>query len=280
MSDARTYPAGVPCWIDTEQPDAPAARDFYTRVFDWTFTRAGESYWIATLHGQDVAGIGVADSGAAEWNTYVAVDDAGEAAARLAAAGGRVTSEPVGVGRAGRMAIADDPTGAQLRIWQAGERPGAQLVNAAGAWNFSDLHTHDVQAAKAFYATVFGWACDGVDLEGDAVAAMWRRPGYGDHLEATVDPDIRARQAAISAPPGFEDAIAWLASSGPDETPHWHVTFAVADRDHVAAVAEGCGATVVSSEDTQWTKTALIRDPQGAELTLSQFDPGAGESAG
>jgi hypothetical protein len=54
------------------------------------------------------------------------------------------------------------------------------------------------------------------------------------------------------------------------------VTFAVADRDESVATAERLGATVVSSEDTDWTKAAVIRDPQGAELTLSQFTPSSG----
>ncbi len=40
--------------------------------------------------------------------------------------------------------------------------------------------------------------------------------------------------------------------------------------------ARGLGATVISSEDTEWTRTALIRDPQAAELTLSQFTPPGG----
>ena len=40
--------------------------------------------------------------------------------------------------------------------------------------------------------------------------------------------------------------------------------------------AERLGAVVISSDDTDWTKTALIRDPQGAELTLSQFTPPGG----
>lgn len=101
---------------------------------------------------------------------------------------------------------------------------------------------------------------------------MIRRPGYGDHLAATVDPGIRERQESISAPPGFADAIAWLAplTSGQDQ---WHVTFSVASRDDSAATAEKLGAVLISSEDTEWAKTALIRDPQGAELTLSQFTP-------
>lgn len=83
----------------------------------------------------------------------------------------------------------------------------------------------------------------------------------GDHLEATVDPDIRARQSGVVAPPGFEDAIAWVAATAPDEPPHWHVSFAVADRDHTAAEAERVGAQVLGQDDTEWTRTALIRDP-------------------
>ncbi|HEY6526864.1 MAG TPA: VOC family protein, partial [Solirubrobacteraceae bacterium] len=104
-------------------------------------------------------------------------------------------------------------------------------------------------------------------------ATMVRRPGYGDHLEATVDPTIRERQAGMVAPPGFEDAIAWVAPLEPDLAPHWHVAFAVADRDAAAAQARRLGAEVVSTEDSQWTRTALIRDPQGAVFTASQFTP-------
>jgi len=38
-------------------------------------------------------------------------------------------------------------------------------------------------------------------------------------------------------------------------------------------MAEKLGAVVLSSDDTEWTKTVLICDPQEAELTLSQFTP-------
>jgi predicted enzyme related to lactoylglutathione lyase len=55
--------------------------------------------------------------------------------------------------------------------------------------------------------------------------------------------------------------------------PHWHVVFTVADRDDAVGVAQRLGAEVVSSEETTWTWEAAIRDPQGAELTLSQFAP-------
>ena len=72
-----------------------------------------------------------------------------------------------------------------------------------GAWNFSDLRTPDVAASLAFYGEVFGWRVDP-----DLGAGMIRLPGYGDHLAATIDPDIHERQAF--APPGFADVIAGL----------------------------------------------------------------------
>lgn len=46
------------------------------------------------------------------------------------------------------------------------------------------------------------------------------------------------------------------------------------DRDSAAADAERLGATVVSRGDDDWTRSAIVRDPQGAEFTVSQFAPG------
>jgi len=36
----RTYPLGVPCWVDTQQPDVEAAIEFYAGLFGWTFQDA------------------------------------------------------------------------------------------------------------------------------------------------------------------------------------------------------------------------------------------------
>jgi uncharacterized protein len=90
-----------------------------------------------------------------------------------------------------------------------------------------------------------------------------------------VDPGIHERQAA--APAGFADVIGALVLISTGETPRWHVTFTVADRDDSAATAERLGATVVSSSDNMWTRDALVRDPQGAEFTVSQFSPPGGK---
>ncbi len=272
----RTYPQGVPSWVDTEQPDVEAATAFYGGLFGWTFEDAmppgaPTRYVIAQLGGREVGAIAGPGEGAAKWNTYISVDDADAAARRLVLNGATVRSAPADAGDGGRGVVLTDPEGAEFRIWQARRRLGAQTVNLPGAWNFSDLHTTDSKKAIAFYREAFGWRVDDLGF-----VALILRPGYGDHLEATVDPDIRARQSAVATPSGFEDAIAWVVPAGPDELPHWHVSFTVADRDRTATDAQRLGGQILGQDDTQWTRTVLISDPGGAVLTASQFTPPSG----
>ena len=272
MAEPRTYPHGVTCWIDTEQHDPQAASRFYAGLFGWTLTDAGApgSYLVATLDGRDAAAIAPTSAATAVWNTYVAVDDADATAAAVTAAGGTVVAAPADNGAGARVAVCTDPAGAGFRLWQAGGRPGAQVANAPGAWNFSDLHTPDRDAAMAFYTPVFGWRA--VDLAQGA-GTMIQVPGYGDHLAATVDPGIHERQDGIGAPPGFADAIGWVATTQEGEEPHWHVTFTVEDRDASVEAVQRLGGSIVRTSDSDWTREALVDDPAGARFTLSQFTP-------
>ncbi|KRE64100.1 glyoxalase [Arthrobacter sp. Soil736] len=272
----RTYPSGVPCWVDTLQPDVEAAIDFYGGLFGWEFEDAAPSgaagrYVIAKLDGQEAGAIAGPGTGVPAWHTYVSVEDADAAARHLLKVGATLKSAPADAGNGGVQAVLADPEGAEFRIWQARERPGAQAVNVPGGWNFSDLHTTDTEAAAAFYTRAFDWQFDHLDF-----GTMIRRPGYGDHLEATVDPNIRVRQSGDAVPRGFEDAVAWLVPAAPGERPQWHVTFTVADRDSTAKDAERLGARILGQDDTEWTRTVLIRDPGGAVFTASQFTPPTG----
>ena len=272
LTDQRRYPHGVPSWVDVTQADLAAAQEFYGGLFGWELTDAMPpdapgSYLVATLEGHDAAAVAPADdTGATRWRTYVACEDADATVAAVAEAGGTVLVAPADAGPGGRTATCADPQGAVFHLWQARRRLGAQVANQPGAWNFSILHTADPGAVLPFYAAVFGWA---VDPELDA--GMIRVPGYGDHLAATVDPDIHERQQF--APPGFADVVAGVAPDADPARAGWQVTFTVADRDASVATAERLGATVLSSADTEWTREAEIRDPQGAVLTVSQFAP-------
>lgn len=281
MLERDRYPAGVPCWIDAAYPDAPAATRFYGGLFGWEFedripADAPGHYFVARLDGLVVAAVASqpAEPEPTAWHTYVAVDDADDTAARAEAAGGTVLVPPTDVFEQGRMAVFADPAGATIRAWQAGRRTGAQLVNAPGSWNWSNLASDDVAGAEAFYAAVFGWEAEKLDF-GQGVSWMWRRPGYGDFL-ATIDPGLRERHAESGVPAGFSDAIGWLQPLADDSTPsHWGVTFAADGTAAAVDRAVELGGSVVSPVvDAGMSSYAVVRDPQGAQFTVSTYTPG------
>ena len=165
MPEARTYPHGVTCWIDSTQADVDAALRFYGGLFGWEFEEAAPPeapvrYVIATLGGRDVAAVtGPADA-PATWNTYVAVDDCDAAADTLQGLGGSVVTAPADAGaegRAGRSATVVDREGAPLGLWQPRQRLGVQATNEPGAWNFSDLHTRTPLRPRSSTPPAFGW---------------------------------------------------------------------------------------------------------------------------
>jgi predicted enzyme related to lactoylglutathione lyase len=274
------YIPGVPCWVDTSQPEPEKAVDFYRELFGWEFEDVmppgseGE-YYIARLHGGDVAAVGSIRQSAprvATWNTYVWVDSVDDTAAKVRDAGGTVMVEPMDVMDFGRMGVFIDPEGAAFVVWQAYQHKGAQVVNEAGALNFNGLHTRDVDGARSFYGAVFGWEL----LTLDGGAQMWALPGYGDHLEID-NPDLRKQMAEAEAPSGFEDVVASInpiAADDADTRPGWSITMGVDDTHATAArAAELGGRVIVPPLDVPWSRMTVIADPQGATFIASQFVP-------
>ena len=280
MGDRDGYTEGVPCWIDTTQPDPDAAASFYGGLFGWELEDvmppgSPAQYFIGRIRGGDVAAVSSIPEGApamAVWNTYIWVDSADETAAKVAAAGGKTLMEPFDVMDSGRMAVFADPEGAVFSVWQAKAHRGARVVNEAGSLNFNGLSTRDVQGAKAFYGAVFGWEV----LPLDGGAQMWALPGYGDYLEE-ANPDLRKQMAEGGAPPRFEDVVANITPIGGDQAgvpAHWDVTFAVDDADATAAKAtELGGKVVVPPFDAPWVRMTVIADPAGAIFIASKFVP-------
>jgi hypothetical protein len=117
---------------------------------------------------------------------------------------------------------------------------------------------------------LFGWTLtDAVpaDAPGSYDAATWNT------YVAVVDADTTA--AAVTAAGGT--VVSAPADAGPGGRTATCVDPAGADRDASAATAERLGATIVTSAEDLWTKNAVVRDPQGAEFTISQFTPPDGD---
>jgi predicted enzyme related to lactoylglutathione lyase len=275
MPDRDGYIAGVPCWVDTSQPDPEAAAEFYGGLFGWELEQvmppeAPGKYFMARLRGGDVAAISTQQQSLPPvWSTYIWVDSADESAAKVREAGGSVLAEPFDIPDFGRMASFADPEGAAFRVWQAGRHRGANIVNEHGSVNFNVLNTRDLERAKSFYGAVFGWGT--LVLDGGFTA--WTLGAYGDHLEE-LDPGMRERMAGAGAPAGFENVVASINPITDDTPAHWGVTFAVDDADAIAGRAAELGGRVLMPPfDAPWVKMTVLADPQGATFIASRFTP-------
>jgi hypothetical protein len=252
MPERTSYTQGTPSWVDLPTTDQDAAKAFYAGVFGWTYDDQpmgeGAVYSIAKVRGLDVAAISpqpaeMAAAGAPPmWGTYITVDSADDAAAKVGAAGGKVLMEPMDVMNAGRMVLAMDPGGAMVAFWQANEHIGARLVNEPGSLAWNELITTDPSAAK-FYEQVAGMTTSVQDM--------------GEGQPYTV---FQAGEAMVggTTPPMMEGV--------PN---HWHVYFSVGDADAtVAKIAELGGTILVPPFDTPVGRIAVAQDPQGAVFSI------------
>ena len=295
------YIPGVPCWVDVSEPNPGAALEFYGGLFGWEFedvmpSSSEGNYFIARgkaasssifdtsgeLGSGDVAAIRSIPLGAppkAMWNTYFWVDSADDAASKVRDAGGGVVAEPFDFLSACRIAVFIDPEGAAFSVWEARGHKGARLVNDPGAVVFNGLNTRDVDGARSFYRSVFGWQTAGIGGEAEG----WILPGYADWLEREHHPGLRQQMAESGAPEGFEDVVGSIipiADDQPDTPAHWSVTFATANADATAAKATELGGRVIVppfdapwSTDTYTIRITIIEDPQGVTFTASKFMP-------
>ena len=249
------WPNGVPCWADVMATDVRNSGAFYTAVFGWTVPEPEQQwggYVTAEAGGQLVAGIGPIQQGApAAWTLYLATDDAERTVALASEHGGSVIGPVMDVGPLGRMAILSDPSGAVFGLWQAGTMIGASLVNEPGGLVWEDLRSSDPEAARAFYAALFGWTYDAVEMAGPDYTTFQR-------------PDEPYVLGGVGTFMGE-----------PEGTPsHWLVYFQVADVDAAVSAAQGAGGSVLAPPfDTPYGRMACLADPDGAVFMVMATDP-------
>jgi predicted enzyme related to lactoylglutathione lyase len=248
----------VPCWVDLAVPDTEASAAFYGSVLGWTVTPTGGGdfgdYRIALVDGQAVAGLAPVQPGQhTAWTVYLASDDVDATAAAISAHGGQLLAGPMDVGPAGRMAIAQDPTGAVFGVWQAGEMIGAGRVNEPGALSWEDLRSTDPARAHDFYRAVFGYLLTPVEMAG---------PDYGTFSLPGRDAPLGGMGGMMGSPEGVPS--------------HWLAYFAVADADAAAAAAQAAGGRiVVPAFDSPFGRMGGVLDPDGAVFWVFQAPEGA-----
>lgn len=246
---SEPWPNGTPCWVDLAAPDVGAAIAFYGAVLGWTAVDTGEDfghYHVCSVGDRAAAGIGpiMAEGQPAAWTVYIASDDVDGTAKSIGAAGGTVIIPAMDIPDNGRVLIAQDTSGAVFGVWQAAGMNGVAVYNEPGGLVWEDARLTDPDAARAFYADVFGYRY--APIEG-------------------APPDYTTFATGGEALGGMGGMFG--ASEG---TPsHWVAYFMVADPDAAAATATAQGGSVLGGPmDTPYGRMAFFTDPGGAAFAV------------
>lgn len=114
-------------WNELATKDLQKAKDFYGKVFGWTFLEKktdNNIYTLIKVNGQDIGGIWSIPKDrqneiAPHWLAFILVDNIDEALAKATKNGATIVKSVTTAGEWGKLAIFKDPTGAEIAIWQA-----------------------------------------------------------------------------------------------------------------------------------------------------------------
>jgi predicted enzyme related to lactoylglutathione lyase len=254
MAQPKRWTAGEFCWYELGTTDVDGARSFYTSLFGWSTNDVPMGpmgiYTLFRHRDQDLAGMykleGPQFAGVPpHWMVYVATDDVDRTVARVGALGGTVLGEPMDVPNVGRIAFLQDPQGAAIAVFQAGEHAGAGRFDMEPhTFGWSELTTADPAAAIDFYTVLFGWhakpsapamAYTEWQVDGRSIGGMLKsEPSWGHH------------------------------------PPSWLNYLAVPDCDGTVAQATALGGRIVMPprEIAGVGRFAVLADPQGARFAV------------
>jgi hypothetical protein len=248
-------------WHDLNTKDLEASKRFYGEVFNWRFGSSDNGPYVHITAGDEMIG-GMRQMDAHEpqptsWLGYVAVDDVAASVSKITSANGKVYMPTTTMANVGTFAVTADPTGAVFAPWKSA-RPGEDAERAGMAKPFTftwdELLTTDPAAASSFYATVFGWAPQAMDMGQGGTYTLFNRPGVKN---ASGDPV--AAGGMMKAPPGVPYSF-WIPYVQVDST------------DSLCERATRLGATVVvpPTDIPNVGRFACWLDPQQASIAILQ----------
>ncbi len=159
-------------WHELHTTDRPKAAKFYAALLGWEMKDVpmgpGEPYTLCLLGGKDHAGITKSMAPAnvpPHWIPYIAVDDVDQSAAKVTELGGRTLMAPMDIPNVGRFAAVMDPQGAAFALYKGAkaypEEPASPPVSA---FCWEELLSTDPEASAKFYATLFGYTVDSIEM--------------------------------------------------------------------------------------------------------------------
>ena len=258
----ESYRQGTPSWVDLSTTDQDAAKGFYAAIFGWEYQdnpmEDGQVYSMAQV-GDSAAGAiftQMSEESAAgvppHWNVYITVDDIDATASKVSDLGGVVIAGPLDVYEAGRMIVAQDPSGAFVSFWQAKEHIGCEVRDEHGALTWAEVLTNDQEGAGKFFSELLSVTV--------ADSGMPTPEGTPYHM---ILVDGEPRGGIMILPPNLVDM---------NVPPHWEVYFSVDDAGSAIDKAESMGGNVMFGPMDMGDigTIAVLQDPQGAVFGINQ----------
>lgn len=255
MTEMSKYAPGTFSWVELSTTDAEAAKKFYGELFGWSIVDVpigeGGTYTMLQLEGKDVAALyqqgedQQAQGIPPHWLSHVTVADVNITAEKVKSLGGTMVMGPFDVMTAGRMGVAQDPSGATFALWQPRDNIGAQLRDQPNTLCWNELATDDADKARDFYANLFDWS---VEVE-----------EFGPTVYTTFSNAGRPNGGMLQMNEEWEGI-----------PPNWMTYFAVEDCDASAEKAKKLGGTltVPPTDIPPVGRFAVIQDPQGAVFSI------------
>ena len=253
VSGAKRLP-GKFVWADLVTDNLPAAQQFYSAMFDWTFAPVTGAYVIAAHEERPLAGIlqhpRPKDRPAQpRWFGYLSVKDLPAAVIVATNAGARLLAPPEKLPRRGRQAVFADPDGALFGILQSSGGDPADFLAEPGDWIWVQLMTRDARTASEFYSRVGGY-----------------------RIVENVEPKKLSDYVLTSQ--GYARAtVRTFPESAQDVTPTWLLFVRVAAIGEAVTKAQRLGGRVILEPKPEFLggRGAVIADPTGAAIGLLEW---------
>lgn len=251
MATMTSYSPGSFCWNELVTNDSASAKSFYSSLFGWNTTDQpigpDQFYTMLDLGGKSVGALYGMDAAQLErgvpphWNAYISVENVDDATTKAASLGATVVLPAFDVMEVGRMSVIQDPTGAMVCLWQPKQHFGADLVGENGAFCWWELQTNDMEKAKAFYTSLFGWTAGG-------------SPEYVEWVHGGVS----------------MGGMLQIQSEWGNVPPNWQSYVMVPSVDDSAAKATELGGSVMAPpmDIPGMGRFAVLVDPQGAVFSV------------
>ena len=225
-------------WFDLLTEDVQGAKNFYSELFGWRVEGQSSDYIVIYAGDKPIGGIAPHESKDSEvleslWLASLSVENVDRAVSATKSRYGKVLDGPFDVKGRGRMAVIQDPEGAELILLRAAGGDPVDEAVKSGEWLWVDLFTRDAKSANDFYGALVGYTVEAEKTD-------------EDHSYNLLNKDNRAFAGVVEIP--WEDV-----------EPNWLPYVKVDDLEGTISLAENLGGVLI----LRLENVAVIADPTG-----------------